>query len=211
MVRSAYLHCMQFLLLCILSAYVVCTYRPSVRFYLPIIVSRHGPHTPCPHPLTSKFILDYLSAAPDSPQRRAIERRYGRANVLKLVKQHEEEQESRKWMDLSTMACPGCEVRVEKSMGCNHVRSTLLHAFGRQTGSNPCDPFLLVSTTSLSTAYGIEHYHNRWFVPNVELISATAVVQKYRERIHTSISPRHVHLASQSCLILSRMKMSGSR
>lgn len=87
-----------------------------------IITIRHGPHAPCPLPLTSKFILDYLSAPPDSSDRRAIERRYGRSNVLKLVRQHEEEQENRKWMDSSTMACPSCEVRVEKSMGCNHVR-----------------------------------------------------------------------------------------
>ncbi|KAH0838584.1 hypothetical protein J3R83DRAFT_6905 [Lanmaoa asiatica] len=81
----------------------------------------HGPHTPCPLPLTSKLILDYLSAPPDSSDRRAIERRYGRSNVLKLVRQHEEEKENKKWMDSSTMACPGCGVRVEKSMGCNHM------------------------------------------------------------------------------------------
>ncbi|KAG8220091.1 hypothetical protein J3R82DRAFT_1110 [Butyriboletus roseoflavus] len=80
----------------------------------------HGPHTPCPLPLTSRFILDYLLAPPDSSDRRAIERRYGRSNVFKLVRQHEEEQENRKWMDSSTMACPGCGIRVEKSMGCNH-------------------------------------------------------------------------------------------
>ncbi|KAF9229656.1 hypothetical protein BS17DRAFT_771752 [Gyrodon lividus] len=81
----------------------------------------HGPHTPCPLPLASKVILEYLSAPPDSDERRAIERRYGRSNILKLVKQHEEEKENRKWMDASTMLCPGCEVRVEKSMGCNHM------------------------------------------------------------------------------------------
>ncbi|KIK97655.1 hypothetical protein PAXRUDRAFT_824707 [Paxillus rubicundulus Ve08.2h10] len=83
----------------------------------------HGPLTPCPLPLTSKFLLDYLTAPPGSPERLAIERRYGRSNVLKLLRRHEEEQENRKWMDASTMACPGCEVRVEKSMGCNHVSS----------------------------------------------------------------------------------------
>ncbi|KAF8845404.1 hypothetical protein BDN67DRAFT_993632 [Paxillus ammoniavirescens] len=81
----------------------------------------HGPLTPCPLPLTSKFLLDYLSAPPGSPERLAIERRYGRSNVLKLLRQHEEEQENRKWMNASTMPCPGCEVRVEKSMGCNHM------------------------------------------------------------------------------------------
>lgn len=97
-----------------------------------IIATRHGPHTACPLPLTSKFILDYLLAPPDSSDRRAIERRYGRSNVLKLVRQHEEEQENRKWMDSSTMACPGCEIRVEKSTGCNHVRTTLLHILERQ-------------------------------------------------------------------------------
>lgn len=97
-----------------------------------IITTRHGPHTPCPLPLTSKFILNYLLALPDSSDRRAIERRYGRSNVLKLVRQYEEEQENRKWMDLSTMACPGCEIRVEKSMGCNHVRTTLFRILGQQ-------------------------------------------------------------------------------
>ena len=94
----------------------------TIPVSLLMITIRHGPHTPCPLPLTSKFILDYLSARPDSSDRRAIESRYGRSNVLKLVRQHEEEQENRKWMHSSTVACPNCQVRVEKSMGCNHVR-----------------------------------------------------------------------------------------
>ncbi|KAG9314645.1 RWD-domain-containing protein [Chiua virens] len=104
-------------------------YALSVRHAPPllIVVFRHGPHTSCPLPLTSKFILDYLSAPPNSSERLTINQRYGRANILRLVKQHEEEQENRKWMQSSTMACPGCEVRVEKSIGCNHVRAVLFH------------------------------------------------------------------------------------
>lgn len=113
---------MWLLFLCLLQAHLVNPNASSPCFSL-IITDRHGPLTPCPLPLTSKFILDYLSAPPDSSERRAIERRYGRNNVLKLVRQLEEERENRKWMDVSTMACPGCEVRVEKSVGCNHVRT----------------------------------------------------------------------------------------
>ena len=119
-----------------------------------IIAARHGPHTPCPLPLASKFIINYLSAPPDSSERRAIERRYGRGNVLRLVRQQEEEQENRKWLDSSTMACPGCEVRVEKSVGCNHVRIPLLYVLGRQGGQvrSTCHSFAIVPTT-----YSIVH------------------------------------------------------
>lgn len=117
---------MRLCFLCFMQAHLVTRHASSPVFLFTVTVTRHGPHTTCPLPLTSKLVLDYLSAPSDSSSRHAIERRYGRNNVLRLVRQYEEEQENKKWMDSSTTTCPGCEVKVEKSMGCNHVRHTLL-------------------------------------------------------------------------------------
>ena len=50
-----------------------------------------------------------------------LQRRYGTGNLEKLVRKFEEDRANREWLDKSTMACPGCGVRTEKSMGCNHV------------------------------------------------------------------------------------------
>jgi len=52
-----------------------------------------------------------------------MERRFGRKNIVRLVDKYYEEQANKKWLEASTMACAGCGVSVEKSLGCNHVRS----------------------------------------------------------------------------------------
>jgi E3 ubiquitin-protein ligase RNF14 len=62
-----------------------------------------------------------MALAPGDPHRELIERRYGKANVTRLVRKFEEDQANKKWLDQSTMGCPSCHVKVEKSMGCNHV------------------------------------------------------------------------------------------
>lgn len=51
-----------------------------------------------------------------------LQRRYGKANLEKMVRRSKEDRANREWLDKSTMACPGCGVHTEKSMGCNHVR-----------------------------------------------------------------------------------------
>jgi E3 ubiquitin-protein ligase RNF14 len=61
----------------------------------------------------------------DSPKRGLIERQYGKANVLRLVAKYEEDKSNAEWLKSSTMACPGCQVKVQKSAGCNHVSSLL--------------------------------------------------------------------------------------
>ncbi len=70
---------------------------------------------------SSEVVKEYLALAEDSPDRALLLRRYGRSNVLRLVNAYQEEQLNREWLESSTMACPGCEVHVEKAMGCNHV------------------------------------------------------------------------------------------
>lgn len=50
--------------------------------------------------------------------------RYGRSMLKKLVDEYEQERAFHEWLDEKAgMPCPGCELRVEKHSGCNHVRS----------------------------------------------------------------------------------------
>lgn len=108
--------------LCILQAYMVCAGlaplpKPVLRLHFP----RHGPLTDCPIPIAEKFVLEYMSLADGSPSRAVLEQRYGKANITRLVAKYKEDQANREWLESSTMACPGCQIKVEKSIGCNHV------------------------------------------------------------------------------------------
>ncbi|KAH9947645.1 hypothetical protein B0H21DRAFT_314307 [Amylocystis lapponica] len=81
----------------------------------------HGSITDCPISATESFLLEYMALAEGSAEREAMERRFGRENMRKLVAKFEEEQANKKWLEQSTMACPTCHVHVEKSLGCNHM------------------------------------------------------------------------------------------
>ena len=83
---------------------------------------RHGPITDCPLAATEEFVQEYISLPEGSAERVLIERRYGKANVLRLVAKFQEELANRQWLERSTTSCPNCRVPVEKSLGCNHVR-----------------------------------------------------------------------------------------
>lgn len=84
-------------------------------------LDRHGPLSECPISLEESFIAEYLGLPEDSSQRKRYERRYGLSIIQRLVKKFKEDQANRDWLKSSTMACPICQVRVEKSVGCNHV------------------------------------------------------------------------------------------
>ena len=59
----------------------------------------------------------------DSPKRREMEARYGRVALKKLMDEYEREKDVMDWLERCTgIPCPGCELRVEKHSGCNHVR-----------------------------------------------------------------------------------------
>ncbi|ESK85858.1 e3 ubiquitin-protein ligase rnf14 [Moniliophthora roreri MCA 2997] len=81
----------------------------------------HGPHTDCPISASETVVREYLALPDDSPERTTMERRFGKKNIQKLVRTFNEEQANKKWLEASTMACPGCGVNVEKSLGCNHM------------------------------------------------------------------------------------------
>ncbi|KAI6152860.1 hypothetical protein EDD17DRAFT_1634204 [Pisolithus thermaeus] len=71
----------------------------------------HGPHTPCPEPVTSKIVLAYLATSEDGQIR--LEQHYGRASLQRMERQHQENEENRKWLESSTTKCPGCALRKE--------------------------------------------------------------------------------------------------
>ena len=60
----------------------------------------------------------------DSAKRKEMEARYGRAGLRKLVEEYEHEKQFHEWLAQCTgTPCPGCDLRVEKHSGCNHVRA----------------------------------------------------------------------------------------
>jgi len=81
----------------------------------------HGPITNCPIADSERVVLEYLAAKEGSAERKYFEQRFGRASVLKLVALYKEEQANKQWLNRSTTECPGCQCRVEKSLGCNHM------------------------------------------------------------------------------------------
>ncbi|KAI0803062.1 RWD-domain-containing protein [Irpex lacteus] len=81
----------------------------------------HGTVNECAMSSTETFVMEYMKLPEGSSGRELMERRYGRANLRRLVAKYEEDQANKKWMDESTMACPSCRIKVEKSVGCNHM------------------------------------------------------------------------------------------
>jgi E3 ubiquitin-protein ligase RNF14 len=71
--------------------------------------------------MTESFVMEYVGLAEGDGRRLEIERRWGKRNVERLVLKYEEDRLNREWISRCSMSCPGCGVRVEKSVGCNHV------------------------------------------------------------------------------------------
>lgn len=63
----------------------------------------HGPHTSCALLTTSEFSELYLQYPEGSTERLTIEKRHGKANVLRVIAKYQEEQLNRKWMEKETM------------------------------------------------------------------------------------------------------------
>ncbi|KAG9050317.1 translation termination inhibitor protein itt1 [Tulasnella sp. UAMH 9824] len=84
-------------------------------------VCPHGPITPCKIVAVEQFVKAYMAAEPNSPERLRLERQHGKRQILKLLAEHEEAKANKAWLEQNTMACPGCRINVEKTMGCNHV------------------------------------------------------------------------------------------
>ncbi|KAF8527956.1 RWD-domain-containing protein [Hysterangium stoloniferum] len=81
----------------------------------------HGPHRPCALSFTVESAKAYLAYPEDSEQRRAIEQKHGKGNILKLLAKYKEDELNQQWMEKEAVCCPGCKLHVQKSMGCNHM------------------------------------------------------------------------------------------
>ncbi|CAG7847378.1 SubName: Full=Related to ring finger protein 14 {ECO:0000313/EMBL:CCA75181.1} [Serendipita indica DSM 11827] len=85
--------------------------------------SWHG-LAPCSSDIKAKFVQEYMELEDGSEGRLALERRFGKAQLVRLVTKFKEEMETENWLKSSTTNCPNCSTSVEKSMGCNHMTCT---------------------------------------------------------------------------------------
>ncbi|KAJ3508059.1 hypothetical protein NLJ89_g5962 [Agrocybe chaxingu] len=81
----------------------------------------HGPLDKCPIAQYEDLALEYINAKEGSTARATLERRFGKANILRLVATYREEKANLEWFKSSTTMCPGCRCYIEKTMGCNHM------------------------------------------------------------------------------------------
>jgi E3 ubiquitin-protein ligase RNF14 len=102
---------------------------------------------PCSSDITSLFLEQYMTLEEGDPERLALERRFGKAQLVKLVAKLQEDEENRKWLARSTTKCPNCSCFVEKSYGCSHMTCSrcsthFCYLCGRRLpGDRPYDHF----------------------------------------------------------------------
>ncbi|KAJ7293342.1 hypothetical protein C8J57DRAFT_1268781 [Mycena rebaudengoi] len=109
----------------------------------------HGAVQECPISHAENVVLEYLALEEGSKERELMELRFGKTIMKKLVNRYQEEQLNKQWLAASTMACAGCSVAVEKSLGCNHMQCSRckIH-FCYRCGHKlpPTDPYTHFST-----------------------------------------------------------------
>ena len=114
---------------------------------------RHGPVAHCPISATKAILQEYLASPEGSAERKRMEGRYGRSTLQKLVEEYQSERAFQEWLERNTgTPCPGCDLRVEKHSGCNHVRSLGLRFDRRLTRS--VDDMCQMRTTLLLSVWG---------------------------------------------------------
>ncbi|KAI0762769.1 RWD-domain-containing protein [Fomes fomentarius] len=112
----------------------------------------HGPVSHCPVSATNIIIAEYMALAEDSPERKRMEMRYGRSMLKRLVEEYEQERAFREWVEQKTgTPCPGCDLRVEKHSGCNHMTCKCGQHYCYRCGTKlePGNPYKHFSTPGL--------------------------------------------------------------
>ncbi|KJA25945.1 hypothetical protein HYPSUDRAFT_64171 [Hypholoma sublateritium FD-334 SS-4] len=112
----------------------------------------HGPLDKCPIAQYEDLALAYLAAQEGSEERAKLDRRYGRANIRRLVAAYEEEKANMEWLKKSATMCPGCQCYVEKTKGCNHMTCwKCMQHFCYRCGQrlNPVQPYTHFSQPGL--------------------------------------------------------------
>ncbi|KAI0757225.1 RWD-domain-containing protein [Daedaleopsis nitida] len=128
----------------------------------------HGPVTHCPISATNTILADYMALADDSPERKRMEVRYGLSTLKRLVKEYEEEREFRAWLEQKTgTPCPGCDLRVEKHSGCNHMTCRCGQHYCYRCGARlePSQPYKHFSTPGqrcFSKLFDLEAIDDEW-------------------------------------------------
>ena len=81
----------------------------------------HGEHTPC-EIRSSKYIEMYekWKGATD-PEREAMYKMYGRANVLRIIA----DIDSAEWLKKNSKPCPHCSTPLQLGMGCNKIKCSV--------------------------------------------------------------------------------------
>ncbi|KAJ7655058.1 hypothetical protein DFH06DRAFT_1201477 [Mycena polygramma] len=104
----------------------------------------HGAVQDCPISQAESVVLEYLAFEENSKERKLMELRFGKTILRKLVAKYQEEQLNKKWLTESTMACPGCSLNIEKSLGCNHMtcsRCKIHFCYRCGVKLTPSDPY----------------------------------------------------------------------
>ncbi|KAI0359180.1 RWD-domain-containing protein [Trametes cingulata] len=129
----------------------------------------HGPVSRCPISATKTLLLEYMALPEDSPERTKMEMRYGRTTIQKLVEEYEQERAFNEWLERSTgTPCPGCDLRVEKSAGCNHmtcIRCGQHYCYRCGTRLDRAQPYKHFSTPGLrcfSKLFDVESIDDEW-------------------------------------------------
>ncbi|KAL5255840.1 hypothetical protein ACHWQZ_G011168 [Mnemiopsis leidyi] len=85
----------------------------------------HGEHTPC-EIRSSKYLEMYEKWKNSSePEREALYKMYGRANVLRIVA----DIDSAEWLKINCKLCPHCSTPLQLGTGCNKIRCSVCGKF----------------------------------------------------------------------------------
>ncbi|GAA5973092.1 hypothetical protein JCM11641_006264 [Rhodosporidiobolus odoratus] len=121
--------------------------RISYSFCLFCRKAWHGARNACALPQSSAIVTAYLEGSPT--ERQGLEARYGASNLKRLVQAYEEEKALQEWLEENATRCPGCDVPIQKSHGCNHVTCAKCSThFCYRCGKSisPTDPYKHFST-----------------------------------------------------------------
>ncbi|KAH9921958.1 uncharacterized protein BXZ73DRAFT_51599 [Epithele typhae] len=129
----------------------------------------HGPVANCPISATKAILLEYMALEDGSKEKRAMELRYGKIPLQRLVTDFEQERAFYEWVEKSMgRPCPGCEMRYEKHSGCNHMTCAkcgqhFCYRCGVKLDRN--SPYRHFSTPGLrcfSKLFDLEDINNDW-------------------------------------------------
>ncbi|KAI0314981.1 RWD-domain-containing protein [Amylostereum chailletii] len=128
----------------------------------------HGTLSECPIPQSEKFLDEYMQLPEGSSGRKMLEQRYGARNLARMVVRFQEEQANREWLRSSTMACPNCNIHVEKSAGCNHMtcgrcKTHFCYRCGmRLDGNKPYAHFSTAGLPCYQKLFDVETVEDEW-------------------------------------------------